>query len=102
MPAAEAWHLGGRGLLAAAHGGEKEKARARAWQARSVQRFRGSNAGHVCPGRAAARAQPSVDEVVEYLGLPDTDVNMRSEARTRARAWRHGAAARRQRLEARS
>jgi hypothetical protein len=30
MPASECWHLGGRGLLAAAHGGEKEKARSQA------------------------------------------------------------------------
>jgi len=29
MVASDAWKLGGRGLLAAAHGGEKEKARQR-------------------------------------------------------------------------
>ena len=28
MPAADAWQFGGRGLLAAAHGGDNEKARA--------------------------------------------------------------------------
>jgi hypothetical protein len=38
-----------------------------------------------------------VDEVVEYLGLPDTDVNMRSEARARAL---RGATARRERRAA--
>ena len=27
MPAADAWQFGGRGLLAAAHGGDQEKAR---------------------------------------------------------------------------
>lgn len=27
MPASDAWEYGGRGLLAAAHGGDKEKAR---------------------------------------------------------------------------
>jgi hypothetical protein len=34
MPAADAWHLGGCGLLAAAHGGEKEKACGRPARAR--------------------------------------------------------------------
>jgi hypothetical protein len=75
MPAADAWQFGGRGLLAAAHGGDNEKARGGQPEAPY----------NACLTSATPRAQPSVDEVVEYLSMPETDVGMRSEAR---RGWR--------------
>jgi len=76
MVASQAWMFGGRGLLAAVHGGENAKARVCSFGVALQCLLSFSDA----TGGAHAH-QASVDEVMEYLCQPDTDVNMRAEVR---------------------